>query len=34
MVFWRVRDGRITGRWAEIDFGGLIAQLTASARAA
>jgi steroid delta-isomerase-like uncharacterized protein len=34
MVFWRVHDGRITGRWAEIDFGGLIAQRTAMSRAA
>jgi predicted ester cyclase len=23
MVFWRVRDGKIAERWAEIDFGTL-----------
>jgi steroid delta-isomerase-like uncharacterized protein len=27
MVFWRVRDGRIAERWAEVDFGALTAQL-------
>jgi steroid delta-isomerase-like uncharacterized protein len=26
MVFWRVRDGKIAERWAEIDFGALAAQ--------
>jgi len=29
MVFWRVRDGRVAERWAEIDFGALTAQLAA-----
>jgi steroid delta-isomerase-like uncharacterized protein len=27
MTFWRVRDGQIAGRWAEIDYPGLLAQL-------
>lgn len=31
MVFWRLRDGRVTERWAEIDFGALSAQLAAEA---
>jgi steroid delta-isomerase-like uncharacterized protein len=29
MTFWRIRDGRITDRWAEIDFASLEAQLKA-----
>lgn len=33
IVFWRVREGRIAERWAEIDFAALIAQ-RASAKAA
>ncbi|MBR0870280.1 ester cyclase [Bradyrhizobium tropiciagri] len=28
MTFWRIHDGRITERWAEIDFAGLEKQLT------
>jgi steroid delta-isomerase-like uncharacterized protein len=31
MVFWRVRDGRVAERWAEIDCGALGAQLAAEA---
>jgi len=27
MTFWRVRDGRIAERWANIDYAGLRAQL-------
>ncbi|HVY41613.1 MAG TPA: ester cyclase [Hyphomicrobiaceae bacterium] len=29
MTFWRVRDGRIVERWANIDYAGLAAQLRA-----
>lgn len=29
MTFWRVRDGSITARWANIDYAGLAAQLKA-----
>ena len=29
MTFWRIREGRICERWAEIDFEGLERQLTA-----
>jgi steroid delta-isomerase-like uncharacterized protein len=28
MTFWRIQEGRITERWAEIDFAGLEKQLT------
>src|SRR5262249_11090230 len=27
MVFWRVRDGQVAERWAEIDFAALMTQL-------
>ncbi|MBV8839596.1 MAG: ester cyclase [Alphaproteobacteria bacterium] len=27
MVFWRVRDGKVAERWAEVDFARLVAQL-------
>jgi steroid delta-isomerase-like uncharacterized protein len=30
IVFWRVREGRIVERWAEIDFAALIAQRAAA----
>jgi steroid delta-isomerase-like uncharacterized protein len=29
IVFWRVREGRIVERWAEVEFSALIAQLSA-----
>jgi steroid delta-isomerase-like uncharacterized protein len=29
MTFWRIRDGKITDRWAEVDFPALEAQLRA-----
>jgi steroid delta-isomerase-like uncharacterized protein len=34
MVFWRVRDGKITERWAEIGLGALAAQLSEQPAAA
>jgi predicted ester cyclase len=27
MTFWRVRDGKITDRWANVDYAGLASQL-------
>ena len=34
MVFWRIRDGKIVGRWATIDRLGLQQQLTGNASGA
>ncbi len=30
MVFWRIRDGRIAERWAQVDFAALAAQVAAA----